>query len=426
VSRWKLGLGIAAAAVVTVAAIAVTRLIGRPGPTVPTMTVKPAPFRVRVTADGNLAAVQSTPLTSPMKPQMPFTLAWLVEDGTVVEEGDIIARFDASQLEKDRDDGLSDQRISDFRIDSAETSRDVNVGKLDRDVEVARHELEAAREFQTTDSLVYSKIEIVEAQIDTELAETRSEHARESQEIQAELSDAEIALLSIERRKADIKVEQAVEGLSALEVRSPHGGIVMLERDWRGNPVRVGDTAWAGQPLARIPDLTEMQAEVFVLEADAGDLAEGQVATIRLESSPGISHAATVKKIDPMAGRRNRRVPVQYFRTVLSLAETDTATMKPGTRVRSEIVIADFDAAITVPRQAVCSVGGQPAVYRWVHGGFEPIVVGLGPAAIGRVVITSGLETGDVIALRDPTATNDEGASGAEGSSSPALPGGGP
>jgi len=425
-TRWKLGIGIAGAAVVTVAAIAASGFFGGPGPTVPTMSVKQGSFRVRVTAEGNLAAVQSTPLTAPMKPQMPFTVAWLVEDGALVEEGDVIARFDASQLEKDREDGLSDQRISDHRIGSAETSREVNVGKLDRDVEVAQHELEVAREFQSTDTLVFSKIEIVEAQIDTELAETRAEHARESQGIQAELSEAEIELLSIERRKADIKVEQAVEGLAALEVKSPHGGIVMLERDWRGNPVRVGDTVWPGRPLARIPDLTEMQADVFVLEADAGDLSEGQIATVWLEASPEISHAATVKKIDPMAGRRNRRVPVQYFRTVLALALTDTVTMKPGTRVRSEIVIADFDAAITVPRQAVCSLEGEPVIYRWARRGFEPAVVELGPAAIGRVVIVSGLDAGDVIALRDPTTAVEEGAGEKDGSSSPIMPGGGP
>lgn len=423
-SRWRLGFALAVAAIVAMAVVAVSRLVGGPGPTVPTTTVKPASFRVRVTAEGNLAAVQSTPLTAPMKPQVPFTLAWLVDDGALVAEGDVIARFDASQLEKDREDGLSDQRISDHRIGSAETSREVNVGKLDRDVDVAHHELEVAREFQTTDHLVYSKIEIVEAQIDTELAETRAEHARESQGIQTELSDAEIELLSIERRKADIKVEQAVEGLAALEVRSPHAGIVMLERDWRGNPVRVGDPVWPGRPLARIPELTEMQAEVFVLEADAGDLAEGQAATVWLEADPGTSHQATVEKIDPMAGRRNRRVPVQYFRTVLALNETDTATMKPGTRVRAEIVIADLEDAVTLPRQAVCNVDGQPVVYRWTRGGFEPIVVELGPAAIGRVVIAVGLDAGDVIALRDPIITDEETAGKADGSSTSIMPGG--
>ena len=394
-----------------------------PSPTVPLLEITSDPFRVRVTAGGNLSAVTSTPLTAPMKPQMPFTLSWLVEEGTVVAEGEVVARFDASQLEKDREDGLSDQRISDHRIGSAETNRKVNEGKLERDADVAESELDVAQEFQSSDHELYSKIEIIESQIDTELARTRSEHARESRSIQADLSQAEIDLLAIERRKADIKVEQAAEGLAALEVRAPHGGIVMLERDWRGNPVRVGDTVWPGRPLARIPDLAEMQAEVYVLEADAGDLEAGLPATVWLEAHPGEPHPAAIDKVDPMAGRRNRRVPVQYFRTVLALEETDTEVMKPGARVRAEITIADLDEAITVPRQAVCAVDGASVVYRWTRRGFVPVEVELGPAALGRVVIASGLEAGDRIALRDPTASDaDDG--GDRGSTGPAIPGG--
>jgi multidrug efflux pump subunit AcrA (membrane-fusion protein) len=163
--------------VVAAAAVSVTGgWIGGPSPTVPLLEISSDSFRVRVTAEGNLSAVTSTPLTAPMKPQMPFTLSWLVEEGTVVEEGGIVARFDPSQLEKDREDGLSDQRISDHRIGSAETRREVNVGKLDHDAEVADRELGVAREFQSTDHDVYSKIEIIESQIDTELAQTHRDH----------------------------------------------------------------------------------------------------------------------------------------------------------------------------------------------------------------------------------------------------------
>jgi len=398
-------------------------LLSRSNPNVPTLQVKSAQFRARVTAEGNLAAVRDTPLTAPMKPQMPFTLAWLVEDGSVVEENEVVAKFDASQLEKDREDGLSDQRISDHRIGSAETSREVNVGKLDRDAEVADQELVVAREFQSTDNQLFSKIEIVESQIDTELAETRADHARVSQDIVDQLSQAEIELLSIERRKADIKVQQADEGLAALEVRSPHGGIVILERDWRGNAVRVGDTVWPGRPLAKIPDLTEMQAEVFVLEADAGDLEPGQTATVWLESDRTAAHQAFLKSIDPMAGRRNRRVPVQYFRTVLALERTDIDRMKPGSRVHAEITIANLDSAITVPRQAICNLDGNTVVYLWRRDEFTATEVELGPAAFGRVVVTSGLEDGDIVALRDPTATKDRNGKNQD-SSGPVLPGG--
>jgi RND family efflux transporter MFP subunit len=404
------------------AMLGATRLLG-PSPSVPTLRVESAPFRVRVTAEGNLSAVRDTPLTAPIKPQIPFTLSWLVDDGTVVAEGEVVARFDSSQLEKDREDGLSDQRISDHLIDSAETSREANIGKLERDADVAGEELEVAREFQSTDHEVYSKIEIVESQIDTELAETRAEHARRSRSIQDELSQTEIQLLSIERRKADIKVEQADEGLAALEVRAPHGGIVMLERDWQGNPVRVGDMVWPGRPLAKIPDLGEMQAEVYVLEADAGDLAAGQAATVWLEAFPDVAHPAAIEKVDPMAGRRNRRVPVQYFRTILALDQTDTETMKPGARVRAEITIADLAEAITVPRQAVCNVDGSAVVYRWSRRGFEPVEVELGPTALGRVVIATGLSAGDRIALRDPTLVDNTG-SGNRRTGGPTIPGG--
>jgi len=387
------------------------------------VTIRQAPFKVRVTAEGNLEAVQSTPLTAPIKPQMPFTLAWLVEDGAMVAEGEVIARFDASQLEKDLEDGLSDQRISDHRIGSARTSREVSVGKLDSDADVAGRELDVAREFQSTDHQIYSKMEIVESRIDTELAESRAAHARRSQDIVDQLSEAEIELLAIERRKADIKVQQADEGLAALEVRSPHSGIVMLERDWRGNPVRVGDMVWPGRPLAKIPDLAAMQAEVFVLEADAGDLTAGQPAHVWIEAFPENAHPAAVEKIDPMAGRRNRRVPVQYFRTVLALESTDTETMKPGARVRAEITIADLDNAITVPRQAVCSIEGEPVVYRWAGRDFEAVPVELGPAAMGRIVIAEGLEEGDLVALRDPTSRDDD-EDDADSSAGPAMPGG--
>jgi multidrug efflux pump subunit AcrA (membrane-fusion protein) len=411
------------AAGMSAAGILVVSIFGGGEPSVPTLEVESSRFKVRVTAEGNLAAVRNTPLTAPMKPQMPFTLAWLVEDGTLVAKGDVVASFDESQLEKDREDGLTDQRISDHRIGSARTRREVNVDKLDRDADVADEELEVAREFQTTDNHLYSKIEIVESQIDTELAENRAEFARESQEIQDRLTETEIELLTIERRKADIKVQQADEGLTALEVRSPHGGIVMLERDWRGNPVRVGDSVWPGRPLAKIPDLTEMQAEVFVLEADAGDLAEGQKAKVWLEAHPDVLNNAVVEKVDPMAGRRNRRVPVQYFRTILELEETDAEIMRPGARVHAEITIADLDDAIAVPRQAVCGLAGKSVIYRWTREGFVPVEVELGPAALGRVVVVSGLEDGDVIALRDPTVRNNDGHV-AGPSAGPVVPGG--
>ena len=91
--------------------------------------------------------------------------------------------------------------------------------------------------------------------------------------------------------------------------------------------------------------------------------------------------------------------------------------------MRAEITIADLDEAVTVPRQAVCIVEGSTVVYRWSRRGFEPVGVELGPAALGRVVVLSGLEDGDRIAMRDPTRRADEDG-GEQGANGPAIPGG--
>ena len=56
----RLFLGIVIAAIAGVTAVVAPGIIGRTEPTVPTMTVKEAAFRVRVTAEGNLAAVEIT------------------------------------------------------------------------------------------------------------------------------------------------------------------------------------------------------------------------------------------------------------------------------------------------------------------------------------------------------------------------------
>ena len=54
--------------------------------------------------------------------------------------------------------------------------------------------------------------------------------------------------------------------------------------------------------------------------------------------------------------------------------------------------------------------------YEQTPKGFEPVVVELGAATSGRVVIKSGLAAGDVIALRDPTRAVGQGSGSAAGS----------
>ena len=81
--------------------------------------------------------------------------------------------------------------------------------------------------------------------------------------------------------------------------------------------------------------------------------------------------------------------------------------MKPGARVKAEIVTADLDDALTVPRQAVGTFEGKSVVWRFEGGEFITVPVELGPSSVSRVVIASGLVPGDQVAMREPTNSSD-------------------
>ena len=373
-------------------------------PDVPTITVHPGTFVQRVTAEGNLEAVESVPLGAPMSGQRPFKIAWMIEDGSRVREGDVIVRFDATDFEEERDEGRSELEIAGFKLSKAQARRENTIADLERDAGLAREEATAARAFRNTDETIFSRNEIIESEIDTALAEKKARHAEEARKVEERLAQAGIELLEIEKEKIQLKIDQAEEGLQSLALTAPRDGIVTFKRDWRGNISHVGEQIWPGRPLASMPGMDRMQAVVFVLEADAGGLKEGQRAEVVLEAHPKRVFAATVESVDPVAQQRLRWIPVQYFRTVLKLEETVPELMKPGGRVHAEIYISEKENVISVPRQAVVDSEGTTSVFRFEKGRFVPVPVETGASAGGRILITSGLSDGDIIALRDPKA----------------------
>jgi HlyD family secretion protein len=368
-------------------------------PDLGTITVQTQDFRVRVTADGVLEAVDATVLAPPLNVRRPFTVGWIIDDGVPVREGDVVVRFDAIELEQQLEKALSEQRTSQRRIDRSTTDRDVTIEKLDLDAAMSQKELEHAEAFQTLDTTVFSRMEILESSIDTELARHKADHALNSKDIEAQLAQAQIDLHRIAQQRAELQISQAEDGLEHLEIIAPHDGLVILEREWDGSAPRSGDMAWPGRALARIPNVDRMQAEVWVLEADAGGLEPGQPATVHLEAFPDTAWPATVESVDPLAAPRQRGVPVQYFRCVLALESTDPTVMKPGARVHAEILVADLEGVVVVPRFAVASGGDGATVLRLGPHGPEPVPVTVGPASAGRVVVTEGLSVGDHLVI---------------------------
>jgi HlyD family secretion protein len=394
---------------------------------VPTALVAKEKFVRRITAEGNLKAVKATPISPPPprgRPR-PMKIAWLAPDGSRVAAGEVVLRFDPTEFDRQLKDGDADLAAAGAKLTREHVQADAAEDTREATADMAEMELDKTRKFQPKDEEIFSRHEIIESTIDEGLSRARMEHAREAEEIEKKLTRSKLALIQVERKKAELAIQQARAGLEAIEVKAPHAGILVFQRDWRGELPKEGEQVWPGQTVAEIPILKEMEAQVYVLEVDGGGLTPGIKARVALESRPDVEFEATVKQVDDLAQPRIHDLPVQYFAMTLSLAKTDEAVMKPGQRVRATLIL-DKDAALVVPRQAIVEKGGVNIVYRLEDGVFRPVEVELGASTPGRVVIEKGLAAGDRVALRDPTRALDDkkAAPGEAGKSGGASEGG--
>jgi len=424
VNRLRIGL-LAGAGAILVGWLVTTSLVGTftAADAVPTFRVERGPFVHKVDAEGVLVAENATLLATPVGADGPMKIAWLAADGSAVEEGQVVIRFDSTDMQRELYDGEAERDKALSRVDQRNIQQATTLDNLERDEQIADLQLEHSREFQSTDAEIYSRSEIIDSQIDEALATQRKDHASQARSISAEQGQVELDLLELQKRQAQLTIEKAESGLRELEVRAPHAGIFVLRRD-RGEPPQVGSLTWPGRPIAEIPQLDMMKAQVYVLEADAGGVAIGIAASVVLEAHPGEVVEAEVGRVAAVAKRRNRWSPVQYFDVDLTLAMTDPQKMKPGQRVRATLLVQDLDHVIAVPREAVFRDDeANPYVFRKTGGSYERVDVTLGPIALGRVVIDVGLEPGDVVALQDPTRT--QATPGTTPAAAPAGPTGG-
>lgn len=400
---------------------------------VPVAAVERHDFIHEVPAEGNLRAVRSAAVLVPAPAERggSFRIAWVAEDGAPVRAGDAVVRFDPTELAKALCDAEAKLETARLKTAGQRSGLEADVANLEREAAIARVELDNARHFQKKDELIFSRHEIIQSEMDQQLAAGKELHAREQQAGRQELGRASLDLLAIDVRRAETDIRRARAGLQALQVTAPHDGVLMLGRNGpAGEPPRVGDTVWSGMTLAEIPDLSEMQAEVYVLEADAGGLAVGKPATVVVESQPGMEHPASIARVDTLAKPRLSGSPVQYFAVTLALAPGSLRAMgavKPGQRVLARLRLEERRGALVVPREAVFQRGGGAAVVYRRRGrahGFEPVPVTLGPAGVGTAVIETGVAAGDLVALRDLAADGARRppASASSPPASPALP----
>lgn len=368
--------------------------------TIPLYEVTETPFSIEVEGFGEIEAAQSQKIMTPGRRAM--TIAWLKDENTYVEKGEVIARFDAQQILKDsRDEELA---LMLLEQDIIKSNAQQNQAKQDiySDQSFVKYEFDFTDRFAIDDLRVYSQLEIIDTLANREFLEAKDEFLEWKETSIVEQHTNEIAVLDIRKTGVETLFNRHQQALSSLEVVSPFSGLLVYEKDRRGEKPAIGQSVFPGKAIAQIPNLDNMQASLFVQANDAIDLAKGLSVDIRLDAFPNTVFNGVIAQVSGFPRSIERGNPVTYFEIVVTLLEQDKSMMQPGRKLTAKIDVKAPTEKLVVPLQSLYFEDGSTYVYLQEGNKFSKRFVVSGRKNLYLVEIKEGLSGGDVIALSLP------------------------
>lgn len=373
-----------------------------PGEDVLMGTVKAGSLKIAVPAEGEVVAAQSTVMSVPSNAQGPQTVAWLLAENSLVKKGDVVARFDGQTFQTKRQSTLLD--LDSAGMETQNKSQTIAAQKADisSDTVIVDKEIVFSDQFNTEDLSVYSKNDIIDALDNREYLSAQKAFLGWKLDNFSFSSATEMELMELKAQQFQTKLDQFDIALTQLEVLAPHDGIVIYEKNWRGEKPRIGQTLWPGRKMAKLPELSTLNARLFVLESEAGNVVVGNRVSVRLDAKPEVAFAGKVTKKDNIAKTIKTGNPVKYFEVTVSIENPDLSVVKPGNKVTAVLLGPEQNDVLSVPLQAVFHEESGSFVYVKRAGKMAKQAVVLGMKTFAEVQITSGLKAGEQVALFKP------------------------
>jgi HlyD family secretion protein len=149
--------------------------------------------------------------------------------------------------------------------------------------------------------------------------------------------------------------------------------------------VVIGVQNQPGTILMTVSDLSAVNAEVKVAEADVLRLTVDNPATVTLEATGGRTYQGRVVEIGASAlPQTGAQAAAREFRVKVRL-DGDVSALRPGLTCDAEILVAERERVLTVPLQAVVQRGRESGVFVVTDG--VASFVKVTPGIIGGLTI---------------------------------------
>lgn len=275
-----------------------------------------APLVVKVSATGNLQPTNQVDVGSELSGTVETVL---VDANDHVRKGQVMARLDSAKLQDQVEKSVAALAAADAKVQQSDATAKEADANLRRLREVAR--------------LSGGKVPA-----ESELGGAEATLARA-------LADAAGARAAVAQAAAGLRSDRT--NLAKASIRSPIDGVVLLRKIEPGQTVAASLQAPVLFTLAE--NLSQMQLQVAVDEADVGQVRGAQPARFSVDAYPSRGYPAKVTRVGYGAQVANG---VVSYLTILKV-NNDDLSLRPGMTATAEITVLSRQNALLVPNAAL-------------------------------------------------------------------------
>jgi HlyD family secretion protein len=231
------------------------------------------------------------------------------------------------------------------------------------------------------------------------IAEQDVEDARkqyENSKIQLQLAQKQLwAMLGGE---SNVDVENIdLEGTENITLTSSIDGVVTSINVEEGEKITSGTQAigGGGTAIMTVADLSEMIVKASINEVDVGKLKRGQRVEIGFDAIKGKVYHGKVRRISPSGSEEENLV---VYPVEVEIMNSDER-IRPGMTADLDIIIAEAESVICIPKHAVINREGKTIVNIKKEDKFVPQEVITGVEDDVKIEIKSGLSEGDALMI---------------------------
>ena len=370
---------------------------------VPEAKVEQGTFYVDIYEEGEIEAINSINISSPSIPWRygNLKISNIVNDGAEVKKGDTIVTFDPSEVRKailDYEDRLI---VSNAELEKLLAQNELTMEELNAEYEVTRISHEITR-MQLESAAHESEIKRREIQLNLDKADISLTRAKEQIENRRKIQVEEVKQKRLSIRQDEERLEEAHQTLNKLYVVAPAPGIAIISRNWStNNKFQLGDQCWSSQQLIQLPDLSTLKAKVNINEVDITKITKGLKVQIRPDAFSDSTFTGYVYTIANLAQNKDNKSSIKVFPVEIVINEYNK-NLLPGLTVSCRIIVDEVPDVLYIPLEALHIEGDKSFVHKKTVGGYEKVEVQTGLTNSDYVIIESGLDKGDRVALIDP------------------------